>query len=146
MLRSVGVTRISFGVQSFKDHYLKLLGRGHDARTARTAIDMVRDAGFDDVAIDLMYRLPGQTLADWKEELDETIRSGVTHVSAYSLFVEPGSPLARIEHQGRLLLMADEETDLEMFRLAIERLGEAGYQLTPSTTSRSPAGSATTTS
>jgi oxygen-independent coproporphyrinogen-3 oxidase len=129
MLRDVGVSRISFGVQSFDDFYLKILGRGHDALTARKTVDLVLEAGFDNVAIDLMYRLPGQTLDDWKRDLDEAVRSGVHHVSAYSLFVEPGAPLARVQHQGRLLPLPDEQTDLEMFRTAIEVLGEAGFEL-----------------
>jgi len=129
MLRDVGVNRISFGVQSFDDHYLKMLGRGHDAATARKTIDMVADAGFDNIAIDLMYRLPGQTLEEVEKDLDVAIRSGVKHISAYSLFVEPGSPLARVQHRGRLLPLPDEQADLEMFRLTIERLGQAGFEL-----------------
>lgn len=129
MIRQSGVNRVSFGVQSFSDHYLKILGRGHDAATARKTIEMVRTAGFDDVAIDLMYRLPGQTLEEWVADLDTAVASGVTHISAYSLFIEPGSPLAKVQHRGRLLPMPDDETDLEMFRIAIERLGEAGYEL-----------------
>jgi oxygen-independent coproporphyrinogen-3 oxidase len=129
MLKEVGVNRISFGVQSFNDHYLKILGRGHDALTARKALDLVLEAGFDNVAFDLMYRLPGQTIEEWKDDLDQAIRSGVHHISAYSLFVEPGSPLARVQHKGKLLPLPDDQTDLEMFRLTIEMLGEAGYEL-----------------
>lgn len=129
LLRQVGVTRISFGVQSFDDHYLRMLGRGHDAKTARSTVDMVRNAGFDDVAIDLMYRLPGQTLQEWIGELQKALESGVTHISAYSLFVEPGSPLARVQHRGKLLPLPEESIDMEMFRIAIELLGEHGYEL-----------------
>ncbi|WP_342374386.1 radical SAM family heme chaperone HemW [Myxococcus stipitatus] len=129
MLRDVGVNRISFGVQSFDDHYLKMLGRGHNAATARKTIDMVADAGFDNVAIDLMYRLPGQTLEEVEKDLDTALRSGVSHISAYSLFVEPGSPLARVQHRGKLLPLPDEQTDLEMFRLVIDRLAQSNFEL-----------------
>ena len=129
MLKEAGVNRISFGVQSFKDRYLKILGRGHNARTARKALDLVLEAGFNNVAFDLMYRLPGQTLKEWREDLDEAIRTGVHHISTYSLFVEPGSPLAQVQHRGKLLPLPDEQTDLEMFRMTIEVLGEAGYEL-----------------
>ena len=129
MLKDVGVNRISFGVQSFSDRNLKILGRGHDALTARRTVDLVLDAGFDNVAIDLMYRLPGQTLHEWQRDLREAIRSGVHHISTYSLFLEPGSPLARVRERGKLLPLPDEKTDLEMFRMAIDILGEAGYGL-----------------
>jgi oxygen-independent coproporphyrinogen-3 oxidase len=129
MLKAGGVNRISFGVQSFSDHYLKMIGRGHTALEARRAIDMVFDAGFDNVAIDLMYRLPGQTVHEWEEDLKEAVRTGVHHLSTYSLFVEPGTPLSRVQHKGRILTQADEQTDLEMFRLAIEILGDAGIEL-----------------
>jgi len=128
-LRQVGVNRISFGVQSFDDHYLTMLGRGHDAAMARRAIDMVADADFDNVAIDLMYRLPGQTLAEVERDLDEALRSGVSHVSCYSLFLEPGSPLARVQHRGKLLPLPDDEADLEMFALTIDRLAQGGFEL-----------------
>ena len=129
MLRDAGVNRISFGVQSFDDHFLRILGRGHDAATARRSVDLVLEAGFDNVAIDLMYRLPGQTLEAWRRDLDTAVASGVHHVSSYSLFIEPGSPLARIRHRGRLLPLPDDETDLEMFQMTIDVLGAAGLEL-----------------
>jgi oxygen-independent coproporphyrinogen-3 oxidase len=129
MLRDAGVNRISFGVQSFDDEYLRMLGRGHDAQTARRCVDLVLEAGFDNVAIDLMYRLPGQTLEEWHKDLDTAIRSGVHHVSAYSLFIEPGSPLARVQRRGKLIPLPDDDADLEMFRTTIDVLGSAGLEL-----------------
>jgi oxygen-independent coproporphyrinogen-3 oxidase len=128
-LGELGVNRISFGVQSFSDRYLKMLGRGHDAATARRAVDLVRNSGVENVAIDLMYRLPGQTLADLEADLAEAVRADVDHISAYSLFVEPGAPLARIRERGKLLPLPNEEEDLELFRFVIDFLADAGYEL-----------------
>jgi oxygen-independent coproporphyrinogen III oxidase len=127
-LREAGVNRISFGVQSFDDQYLRMIGRGHDSAMARRAVDMVLEAGFDNVAIDLMYRLPGQTLEEWAGELATAVAIGVHHISAYSLFVEPGSALAKVRRRGRMIAQADDETDLMMWRLAIETLEASGYR------------------
>lgn len=125
-LREAGVNRISFGVQTFDDQYLRMIGRGHNSKMARDAIDMVFAAGFDNLAIDMMYRLPGQTLAEWDAELATAIASGVQHISAYSLFVEPGSALARVRRRGRMVAQADEATDLLMWRHTIDTLERAG--------------------
>ena len=129
MMKANGVTRVSFGVQSFDDRYLKMIGRGHDAAMAHKAIEMVREAGFDDCAIDLIYRMPGQTMDEWRKDLDIAVQSGVTHISAYSLFVEPGSPLAKIQHKGKLLALPGDELDLAMFRETIEYLAKHDFEL-----------------
>jgi oxygen-independent coproporphyrinogen-3 oxidase len=128
-LRDVGVNRISFGVQSFEDQYLKMIGRGHDSEMAKRAVDMVLEAGFDNLAIDLMYRLPGQTIREWERELAAAVALGVPHISAYSLFVEPGSALAKVRRRGKLLAQADVDVDLDMWRLCIETLEHRGYAL-----------------
>jgi len=88
--RAAGVTRLSLGVQSFDDAKLKALGRIHSADEARRAIEMAL-ATFDDVNIDLMYGLPAQTLAEARADLDEGARSGVAHLSAYQLTIEPNT-------------------------------------------------------
>jgi oxygen-independent coproporphyrinogen-3 oxidase len=128
-LRDVGVNRISFGVQSFDDQYLRMIGRGHDSNMAKRAVDMVLEAGFDNLAIDMMYRLPGQTIEEWEKELATAVSAGVHHISAYSLFVEPGSALAKVKRRGKMVAQADVEMDLEMWRLCIETLESRGYGL-----------------
>jgi oxygen-independent coproporphyrinogen-3 oxidase len=89
-LREAGVTRLSLGVQSFDEGMLAALGRIHGAREARRAIDAARTS-FDNVNLDLMYGLPGQSLAMARADIEEAARSGVEHVSAYQLAIEPNT-------------------------------------------------------
>jgi oxygen-independent coproporphyrinogen-3 oxidase len=128
-LRGVGVNRVSFGVQSFDDEYLRLIGRGHDGVTAKRAAQMVLEEGLDNVAIDLMFRLPGQTLKEWEGELVTATSLGIQHISAYSLFVEPGSALARVRRRGKMVPQASEQVDLEMWTYTIEALESSGFEL-----------------
>ncbi|MCB9745143.1 MAG: radical SAM family heme chaperone HemW [Alphaproteobacteria bacterium] len=128
-LQELGVNRVSFGVQSFDDATLRRLGRGHDAAAALRSVQVVRDAGFDNLAIDLMYRLPGQTLQEWEWELERALETGVEHISAYSMFIEPGSPLEKVRRRGKILSQASEQVDMAMFRALMDRLGDAGYEL-----------------
>ena len=120
--RAAGVNRISIGVQSFDDGMLAALGRIHSADEARRAIDAAL-ASFDNVNIDLMYALPGQTPAMARTDLDEALRFGLPHVSAYQLTLEPNTvfwskPPALPEH--------DVAADMQL--AAEERLGGAGYE------------------
>ena len=92
-LRRAGVNRLSLGAQSFSDALLRSLGRIHRASDIAGAVAMARDAGFDNLNLDLMYALPGQTLSDWRETLDAAMALRPEHLSAYSLIVEPGTPL-----------------------------------------------------
>src|SRR5205085_2495155 len=88
LLREMGVTRLSMGVQSWDDELLKLLGREHDAAQAETSFHILRDAGFANVSIDLMFGLPGQTLAQWEADLRKTIALRPEHISTYCLTYE----------------------------------------------------------
>jgi oxygen-independent coproporphyrinogen-3 oxidase len=120
--RAAGVNRISIGVQSFDDRMLAALGRIHSAEEARRAIDAAL-ASFDNVNIDLMYALPGQTPAMARADLDEALRFGLPHVSAYQLTLEPNTvfwskPPALPEH--------DVAADMQL--AAEEQLGVAGYE------------------
>lgn len=126
-LRKAGVNRISIGIQSFNDNLLKTLGRTHSAATGRQAVTHARQAGFDNVSLDLMYGLPGQTMTDWLETLDITLHLEPNHLSMYELTVEPGTPLDKDIQAGKLLL-PDEETALDMANTAYERLAAAGYE------------------
>ena len=106
-LRTAGVNRLSFGVQSFSDTLLSAIGRIHTAEEAEDAVRMARQAGFR-VSLDLMYGLPGQTLADVEDSVARTAALDVGHISAYGLAVEDGTPFARMEAEGRLGLPTDE--------------------------------------
>lgn len=94
--RSLGVNRLSIGIQSFDDAELRFLGRIHDAGQASRTVGLARDAGFRNVSVDLIYSLPGQTVEGWDATLARAIALGPDHVSAYSLIVEDDTPLARM--------------------------------------------------
>lgn len=125
--RAAGVNRLSIGVQSLKDDMLTLLGRIHDAEEARSTVRMARQAGFDNLGIDLILGLPGQSLEQWEETLAEAVRLAPDHISAYGLSVEEDTGLAALIAAGELLL-PEEESVARMFELTAEMLPAAGYE------------------
>jgi oxygen-independent coproporphyrinogen-3 oxidase len=124
--RRSGVNRLSLGAQSFDDGLLKSLGRIHTAAKIEAAVAMARDAGFDNLNLDLMYALPGQGMAQWRDTLDAAIGLGVEHISAYSLIVEEGTPMAARVASGAATVPDDDAVNA-MQREAVSRLGAAGY-------------------
>ncbi len=125
--RSLGVNRASFGVQTFDDHLLKLLARGHDANDARKTFAMLRDAGFDNVSFDLIAGLPHQALGDWEKNLDEAIKLSPEHMSLYLLEIHAGTPLAEQVRSKRQPTPAP-ELAADMYELMLDRLAAAGYE------------------
>lgn len=125
--RRAGVNRLSLGAQSFDDGLLRSLGRIHTAAQIGQAVTMARDAGFDNLNLDLMYALPGQGMNQWKDTLDAAIALGVEHISAYSLIVEPGTPMAARVASGTAIVPEDDAVNA-MQRAAIDRLSAAGYR------------------
>ena len=125
--RRAGVNRLSLGAQSFDDGLLKSLGRIHTSAQIGEAVRMAREAGFGNINLDLMYALPGQDMARWIESLDAAASLGVAHVSAYSLIVEEGTPMARRVAAGEAILPDDDGVNA-MQREAVARLVQAGYQ------------------
>jgi oxygen-independent coproporphyrinogen-3 oxidase len=125
--RQLGVNRTSFGIQTFDDHLLKLLARGHDANDARTTFSLLRSAGFDNISFDLIAGLPRQTLDDWQRNLDEAIALAPEHLSLYLLEVHQGTPLAEQIRTHRQPA-ADEELAARMYELMVDRLTSAGYR------------------
>ncbi|MDR2117984.1 MAG: radical SAM family heme chaperone HemW [Tannerellaceae bacterium] len=126
-LRRLPFNRLSIGIQSFHDEDLRFLRRRHTARQAIDAVRLCRDNGYDNISIDLIYGLPGQTPALWEQNLDEALRLDPVHLSAYHLTYEEGTPLHRLKEAG-LLQPADEEVSLALFNLLRKRMTEAGYQ------------------
>ncbi len=124
--KSLGVNRISMGVQSFNDKILKTLGRRHDALTSKRAYQLARQY-FDNISIDLMFGLPGQTFEMWKEDLQKAIGMRPEHVSAYSLMYEEGTALTVMRDKGRVN-EAPEELSEKMFLLLTDELKKAGYE------------------
>lgn len=133
-LRAAGVDRISLGVQSLRDDDLTALARGHTAREARDAYAAARAAGFDNVSIDLIYGVPGQSPADWRDGLAEAISLRPDHVSCYALqlvldpdeWAAPPRPGA-LRWRGRMAARQDDGMAAEQYRIAEELLGAAGY-------------------
>ena len=124
--RRAGVNRLSLGAQSFDGGLLKSLGRIHTAAQTAEAVAMAREAGFDNINLDLMYALSGQRMAQWIGTLDAAIALGVEHISAYSLIVEPGTPMAARVASGEAVVPGDDAVN-DMQREAIRRLSGAGY-------------------
>ena len=124
--REIGVNRASFGVQTFNDRDLKLLARGHDANDARQTFRLLRDAGFTNVSFDLIAGLPGQTLNDWRRNLEEAVSMEPEHLSLYLLEIHEGTPLAEQLRSGRRQ-MPDDELAAEMYEAMINTLVSAGY-------------------
>ncbi len=125
--RAAGANRISLGIQSFDDRMLATLGRVHTAREAVDAVAGARSAGFDNLSLDLIHSLPGQTPDAWREELRQGVALGPEHISAYGLTLEEGTPLQRLWEVGGVAL-PDEEAGALMFRMTTDILGEAGYE------------------
>ncbi len=123
--KRAGVNRISIGIQSFDDDVLKALGRRHDAATARYAYKCIGQY-FDNISIDLMFGLPGQTIDMWKRDLQEAIAMSPKHISAYSLMYEEGTALTIMRDHGRLEEASDDVSE-KMFLILIDELKKAGY-------------------
>ena len=127
MLRSLPINRISMGIQTFQEETLKLLHRRHTARQAIEAFRRCREAGFQNISIDLMYGLPGETLETWEQDLQQAIDLHPEHISAYHLIYEEGTTLWNLREQNKVK-EAEEELSLTLFKTLIERLTKAGYQ------------------
>jgi oxygen-independent coproporphyrinogen-3 oxidase len=124
--RQAGVNRLSFGVQSFRDEELERLGRQHSAERARQVVRLARDAGFENVSIDLMMWLPGQDVAQWFSSVAEAIDLRPDHLSLYILEVYPHLPLKQdIDRFG--WTQQPDEAVAEMYETAMEMLERAGY-------------------
>jgi oxygen-independent coproporphyrinogen III oxidase len=126
-LRDAGINRISFGVQSFNDDHLLILGRTHGADGAYRAIQMAREAGFEDIALDLIYRVPGQELASWERDLRIALKSGVDHISTYCLFLDPGTKLYSATLMGAVADYPDEAAERRMYALCRDVLADNGF-------------------
>jgi len=125
--KAAGVNRASFGAQTFDDRELAKLGRIHTADDVRTTIEMLHQTGFDNVSFDLIAGLPGQTMDDWKRNLDEAVKLRPEHLSLYLLEVHEGTPLADHIRRG-IQPKPDEDLAAEMYEVMVERTATAGYK------------------
>jgi oxygen-independent coproporphyrinogen-3 oxidase len=125
--RRVGVNRLSYGVQSFRDDELARLSRLHSASRAAEAFGLARAAGFDNISLDLMMWLPGQTVGQWLESVDALVALGPDHASMYMLEIYPNAPLRDAMARGRWSLAPDDEV-AEMYLSGLDRMDKAGYE------------------
>jgi oxygen-independent coproporphyrinogen-3 oxidase len=124
-LRDGGFTRISFGVQSAVPHVLATLDRTHDPERVPEAVQWARDAGFEQVSVDLIYGTPGESVDDWQASLDHALALEPDHVSAYALIVEEGTALARRVARGEIPA-PDDDAMADMYLMADDVLTSAG--------------------
>jgi oxygen-independent coproporphyrinogen III oxidase len=126
LYREFGVNRISLGVQSFDDVMLKSLGRIHTGDQARKVYDILRAAGFDNINLDFIFGLPGQTLEHWQDTLRQAIALQPEHIATYCLILEEDTPFWSLARQGRI--ETDEELERAIYESTIDTLGTAGYR------------------
>ncbi|HOQ10096.1 MAG TPA: radical SAM family heme chaperone HemW [Syntrophomonadaceae bacterium] len=125
--RRAGINRLSLGVQSFIDRELHLLGRLHSARDSEEAVQAAFAAGFDNVNLDLIYGIPGQTTGDWEYNLHRAMALAPQHLSLYLLQLEPHTPLGRKVEAGQLYMLEDEE-EYQLYRTSQELLAQKNYR------------------
>jgi oxygen-independent coproporphyrinogen-3 oxidase len=125
-LRAIGFNRVSFGVQSFHDEELRQLDRIHDAQEVEDAYNWARAAGFENINLDLIYGLIGQSMASWRANLETALGLGPEHLSLYALTIEEGTPLARDIKRGHSP-GPDLDLQADMFEWNRERTRSAGF-------------------
>ncbi len=126
LLRSLGVNRVSMGVQSWEPQLLAVLGRVHSAEQARRSYEILREAGFENVNLDLIFGIPTQTPEMWQRSLAATIALGPEHISAYNLTYEEDTEFFRRFVSGEL--RQDNEADARLFETTADTLAAAGYE------------------
>ena len=125
-LRAAGVNRLSIGIQSFIERDLALMNRRHDAKIALNVVPMAQRAGFDNISIDLIYGIPGQSEAEWQQNLDTAIALNVQHISSYHLSIEPKTVFGNKLKRG-LFAPVDDELSERLYQTLELKLGNAGF-------------------
>ncbi len=126
-IRALGVNRLSFGMQSAHPDDLRLLERQHDFYDVAQAVHWARSAGFENLSLDLIFGLPGQTLDRWQATLERALGMQPDHLSLYALTIEHGTPLERRFRHG-LIPLVDDDLAADMYEHAMDRLGQADYK------------------
>ena len=124
-MRAEGFNRVSMGVQDDHDDMLKKLGRPHTYAQSVAAFQRIRKAGFRNVSLDLLYGLPGQTLQDWRDTLENVLKMNPEHFSCYGLKIEEGTPLYEIKD---VINIPDDDTQADMYLAAVDMLRERGFR------------------
>lgn len=125
-LQTLPFNRISMGVQSFKEEDLRFLNRRHNREQALLAVDLCKKNGLENISVDLIYGLPGQTLEEWKQNLDTVVSLDIPHISAYHLIYEEGTALYKLKEAGKITPV-DEDLSVALFTSLIDQLTANGY-------------------
>ncbi|RFU71670.1 oxygen-independent coproporphyrinogen III oxidase [Peribacillus saganii] len=126
ILHEAGVNRLSFGVQSFNEELLRKIGRTHKIADVYDSIEKANKVGFDNISIDLIYGLPGQTMEDFEDTLKKALELKMEHYSSYSLIVEPKTVFYNLMQKGRLSL-PPQEIEARMYECVMEEMAKHGY-------------------
>jgi oxygen-independent coproporphyrinogen-3 oxidase len=124
--RTAGINRISIGVQSFNDDELKFLTRIHDSNSAIKTLHYAADSGFENISLDLIFNLPGQTKQKWISNLKQAIQLPITHISTYSLILERGTILNKMILDGKVKMQSDDH-DADLYVTTIDFLTQQGF-------------------
>ena len=126
-IRELPFNRVSLGIQTFSDERLRFLHRRHDSYGARKAVQLCRENGIDNISVDLMFGFPGETLEEWKSDVEAALDLEVNHISAYSLMYEEDTPLIKMLERGDIVEISD-ELSCKMYDYLCDRLSAKGYQ------------------
>jgi oxygen-independent coproporphyrinogen-3 oxidase len=126
-IREFGFNRLSVGIQSFRNEDLALMNRSHSAHQAVKAVQDAASAGFENITVDLIYGIPGQSSASWRENILRALELPVNHISAYHLTFEPGTVFDHWRKKGRIVPLAEDES-VEMYRVLRKELTGAGFE------------------
>lgn len=124
---SIGFNRISLGIQSFFDDDLQMMNRVHSSKEAKSAVDSLKEAGFENITIDLIYGLPNSDMKKWETNIDQALALGVPHISSYCLTIEDKTLLKHQIEKGIVKTIEDSE-QLDQFKFLTKKLIEAGYE------------------
>ncbi len=125
-LKSLGVNRISIGIQSWSDRVLKMMNRRHDSFQAEKALNDIVGSGFQNISVDLIYGVPGVTLEEWEVSLRKTVGFDIQHLSVYHLTIEPDTVFGKMKQKGTLNEV-DEEDSVAHYNMLLEISGKAGF-------------------
>ncbi len=123
----IGINRLSIGIQSFDNNVLRFLNRAHDCSKAVQSIEDARQAGFDNISIDLIYSIPGQSLQDWNKNIELAMELSPEHISAYALTIEEKTVFGLMQKKGQLKSIDDEPSALQ-FELLMDTLEKNGFE------------------
>ena len=126
-LRNLPINRISLGIQTFNDATLRFIHRRHTAQKAIDTVQLLQAIGYDNISIDLIFGFPGETLDEWRHDIDQALHLDIQHLSAYSLMYEEGTKLYELLANHHIQEI-DEERSRDMYRILMEQMKEAGFE------------------